>query len=60
MAMEDHFLNVILQLESVGPVETETLRAWFHGVMASTLRTLNPVIRVQISVGPTVKYLLHL
>ena len=33
MAMEDHFFSVILHLESVGPVETEPLRAGFHGVM---------------------------
>ena len=37
MAMEDHFFSVILHLESVGPVETQTLCAGFHGVMASTL-----------------------
>ena len=37
MAMEHHFFSVILHLESVGPVETQTLRAGFHGVMASTL-----------------------
>ena len=37
MAMEDHFFSVILHLESVGPVENETVRAGFHGVMASTV-----------------------
>ena len=59
MAMEYHFFSVILHLESVGPVENETERAGFHGVMLA-LWTLNPVIRVQISVGPAVKDLLHL
>ena len=37
MAMEHHFVGVILHLESVGPVETETLSAGSHGVMVSTL-----------------------
>ena len=37
MTMEDQFFSVILHLESVGPVETDTLCAGSHGVMVSTL-----------------------